>query len=144
MVAISTQPITLSAGSSSLVIETERNGWARCFLLDGRRIYLGADSIGIVLTRLRDAVDVTKPLDCPDGRRLEGLPVSWRLSLAAAHHVLYVGDDRADRVLFWQNTLTSPVSIAGVMRLSPAQSQQWVKTLNKALEEAARPELVAA
>ena len=144
MVATSTQPLTLSAGSSSLVIETENNGWARCFLVEDKRTYLGADSIGIVLARLRDAVDVTNPLDCSAEWELEGLPVAWRLSLAEVHHVLYVGQDGVDRVLFWQNARTSPVSIAGVMRLSPAQSQHWVQALSEALEEAAGPELVAA
>ncbi len=144
MVATLTQPITLSAGNSSLVIETDSSGWARCFLVEEKRTYLGADSIEIVLTRLRDAVDTRKPLDCPDGWELEGLPVAWRLSLAEVHHVLYVGEDEADRVLFWQNARTSPVSIAGVMRLSPAQHQQWVQALSEALTEAQRPSLVAA
>lgn len=143
MVATSIQSLTLSAGGNSLVIETESNGWARCFLAEDRWTYLGADSIAIVLTRLRDAVDVTKPLDCPAGWELEGLPVAWRLSLAEVHHVLYVGEDRADRVLFWQNARTSPVSIAGVMRLSPVQSQQWIETLDNALREAKQPSLVA-
>ena len=144
MVATSTQPLTLSTGSSSLVIETESNGWARCFLVEDKRIYLGADSIEIVLARLRDAVDAMKPLDCSAGWKLEGLPVAWRLSLAEVHHVLYVGEDEADRVLFWQNAHTSPVSIAGIMRLSPAQCQQWVQVLSHALKEAEEPSLVAA
>lgn len=134
----------LSAGSSSLEIETDGNGWARCFLVEDKRNYLGADSIGIVLTRLRDAVDMTKPINCPDGWELDGLPVAWRLSLAEVHHVLYVADDRMDRVLFWQNARTSPVSIAGIMRLSPAQSQQWVQTLGNALREVEQTSLVAA
>lgn len=136
--------LSLSADSSSLVIETSANGWAKCYLVAEERIYLGADDIVTVLTRLRDAVDTQKPLDCPDGWILEGLPVAWRLSLAEVHHVLYVADDGLDRVLFWQNADADPVFIAGVMRLSPAIRQQWVQALSKVLEEVKQPSLALA
>ncbi len=136
--------ISLSADSSSLVIETSDNGWAKCYLVADERAYLGADDIVTVLTRLRDAVDTQKSFDAEDGWKLEGLPVAWCLSLMEVHHVLYVADDGLSRVLFWQNARTSPVSIAGVMHLSPALRRQWVVTLSKALEEAKQPSLALA
>ncbi|MGI4790017.1 MAG: hypothetical protein ACRYFS_14345 [Janthinobacterium lividum] len=97
------QSLILSAGSNSLLIETSRDGWAKCFLIGDERIYLGADVFTIVLSRLRDALSSSHAFDGPSAGEIEGLPVVWRLSLAEAHHVLYVGDDGSDRVLFWQN-----------------------------------------
>lgn len=136
--------ISLSADGSSLVVETSDNGWAKCYLVADERTYLGADDIVSVLTRLRNAVDTQKSLDFKNGWKLEGLPVAWCLSLMEVHHVLYVADDGLGCVLFWQNARTSPVSIAGVMRLSSAQRQQWVQTLSEVLEEAKRPSLALA
>lgn len=136
--------LSLPADSSSLVIETSDNGWAKCYLVADERTYLGADDIVTVLTRLRDAVDTQESLDFKDGWKLEGLPVAWCLSLMEVHHVLYVAEDGLDRVLFWQNARTSPVSIAGVMRLSPAMCQQWVEALGRVLAEAKQPALALA
>lgn len=143
MVTASAQILVLQAESFSLVIEKESNGWAKCYLLGNERTYLGADDFTVVVSRLHEALNRNTAFDGPAAGKIEGLPVAWRLSLFEAHHALYVADDGADRVLFWQNAHGPTLFIVGVMRLSPSQSQQWVQTLSKALEEAARPELVA-
>ena len=135
--------LILPAGNTSLLIETSREGWSKCFLVNSERLCLGAGDF-IVLSRLRDALSSQPALDESAAGEIEGLPVAWRLSLAEAHHVLYVGDDGPDRVLFWQDARTSPVSIVGIMRLSPVQHQSWFHTLGRILEEAKKSPLVAA
>ena len=135
MVAASAQTLVLQAGSLSLVIENEGNGWARCYLLGDERIYLGADDFTIVVTRLHEALNRDTAFDGTAAGEIEGLPVVWRLSLFEAHHALYVADDGTDRVLFWQNAHGPALFIAGVMRLTPSQQQQWVQMLAKALKQ---------
>lgn len=134
MVATSIQTFVLPAESNALVIETSEDNWAKCFLSGTERIYLGADDLSIILTHLRDALSNQNVLNSPVDGEMEGLPVVWLLSLAEAHHVLYGAVSGKDFLLFWQNARQSPVTIAGVMRLTPKCQRQWTQMLNAAMD----------
>jgi len=136
--------LSLSADSSSLVIETSDNGWAKCYLVAEERIYLGADDFSIITSRLSKALEQRGVPAAKVAGEIEGTPVAWILSLAEAHHVLYTGASGSGCLLFWQDARTSPVSIAGVMCLSSVMRQQWVETLGRVLEEAKQPFLALA
>ena len=70
---------------------------------------------------------------------IQGLPVSWLLSLAEAQYVLYVAVSGEDRLLFWENARLSPAAIAGVVRLSPKHRQQWQQQLEVLLHDPLPP-----
>ncbi len=133
--------LSLPAESNSLVIETNADGWAKCFLIERERIYLGADDFSIIATRLREGLRSRDVLAGGVAGELQGLPVAWLLSLAEAHHALYVAESGSERLLFWQNAHQSPVFLAGVMRLSPEQRVQWQEALTAVLEPAKMPVL---
>lgn len=134
MVDTSNQTLALPAETNSLVIEANRNSWAKCYLVGTERIYLGADDFSTLLSRLRDTLTIQNtPLSPIDGE-IEGFPVVWRLSLAEAYHVLYLAVSGEDLLLFWENAHQSPVKIAGVMRLTPKHQQQWTRMINVVMD----------
>lgn len=135
--------LSLPAESNSLVIETNADGWARCFLADRERTYLGAEDFSVIATRLQEGLRRRNALAGGAAGELQGLPVAWLLSLSEAHHVLYMAASGSNRLLFWQNADQSPVLLAGVMRLSPEQRVQWQETLSAALEPEKTPALAA-
>ena len=134
----------LFADKDALRVEVAENGWAKLTLVGQNEVYLGADVIERVCSRLIGYLTNDDVLGRASAGKIDGHSVYCLLLLSEAHHALYVTGPNTETLLFWQNANSEPVFIAGVMRLSPAQSQQWVQTLSKALEEAARPELVAA
>lgn len=135
MVDTSTRKLVLPAANNSLIIETNGDDWAECFLSGVERIYLGADDLSVILTCLRDTLSNQEmPTEPADGE-IEGFPVAWRLSLAEAHHVLYAALSGEDHLLFWQNSRQSPVTIVGVMRLTPEHREQWEQQLKALLHD---------
>ena len=134
----------LFADKDALRVEIAENGWAKLTLVGQNEVYLGADIIDRVCTRLIGYLENDDLLGRASAGKIDGHSVYCLLLLSEAHHALYVTGPGPENLLFWQDARTSPVSIAAVMRLSPAQSQQWVQTLGNALREVEQPSLVAA
>lgn len=129
---------------NSLVIETNTEAWARCYLVqpfEQERIYLGADVFPIVATRLHDGLNQWDALNKAVDGELQGHYVMWLLSLCEVHHVLYAAQSGPDRLLFWQNADVSFLLTSGVMRLSPERCVQWQEVLSAALDTDKMPGL---
>jgi len=125
--------LTLEARDNSLLIEVDRNAWAQCYLVEDSQTYLGAESIGFIASRLLAWLrDGSLPGRASAGE-INGVPVSCLVPLAEAHHVLYVGNDGLDCLLFWQNARPAPPILAGAMRLSTEQRRQWQKQIASTL-----------
>ncbi len=133
----------LPAESNSLVIETNADGWSKCFLIERERIYLGADDFSVIAMRLREGFRKHDLLDSPIAGEINGFPVVWLLSLSEAHHCLYVADAGDRTLLFWENAHKTPVTLAGVMCLSPEQREQWQETLSTVMGPEKTPALAA-
>jgi len=106
----------------------EGTQWCQCWLLTENLAprFLGADSTKVILSRLLDGLAGAIPRP---GSEWLGREVFWILSLAEAHHVLYVAREGADTLLLWQDAGTGTEAVS-VMRLSPAQREEWVSTIN--------------
>ncbi len=129
--------LILPAENNSLVIEVDAEGWAQCYLAGyagQERVFLGADDFSVIVTRLNAGLSEHNILDERGAGSIEGHRVAWLLSLAEAHHTLYIALCGSDRLLFWQDASRSPVSIVGTMRLSSAQCIQWQQSLMAVLE----------
>ena len=131
----------LIAETNSLRIEVNEDGWARLTLVGEECVYLGADSVEVVASRLMNYLEDGDVLGRGYGGEMDGFAVACLLLLSEAHHALYVADSGSDRLLFWQNAHSAPVFLAGVMRLSLSQRRQWTQALAKVLEEAGVPAL---
>jgi hypothetical protein len=123
--------VILSGQDGDLLLEPAVNdtGWTSCSLLTSQRIYLGADTLPYVTAGLLKAVSDNLGEALPSGE-IAGYNVRYLFILAEAHHALYVADEGDDRLLFWQNAHQAPVTLAGIIRLSPAQRQQWQSQLH--------------
>ena len=135
---------TLFADKDALRFDVAENGWTKLTLVGQEEVYLGADVGDRVCSRLIGYLTDEDVLGRASAGKIEGHSVHCLLLLSEAHHALYVTGPGSETLLFWQNAHTSPVSIAGVMRLSPAQRQQWVQALNNALKEAEESSLITA
>ncbi len=101
------------------------NGWCRCYLHSDERIFLGADIIEHIASRLLGALGEDLEL-APSSGQIDGKDVRCALLLSEAHHALYVAIEGQNRVLLWQNANATPMLIVGVIKLSPEQRQRWV------------------
>lgn len=135
--------LSLAAQENSLHIEANENGWARLTLIGEEHIYLGADSIEVIASRLLNYLRSGDVLGRASAGEMNGYRVACLLLLSEAHHALYVASSGSDRLLFWQNAHSSPVFLAGVMRLSASQRRQWTQSLIGSLGEANVPQLVS-
>ena len=131
--------LVLTAEDNSLVIEVDAEGWARCYLVGyagQERLFLGADDFSVIVTRLKEGIAKRNIFDERNAGSIEGHLVAWLLSLAEAHHGLYIALSGSDSLLFWQDASRSPVAIVGVMRLSPERCAQWQESLAASLAPA--------
>ena len=135
---------TLFADKDALRLDVAENGWAKLTLLGQNEVYLGADVIDRVCSRLVGYLTNEDVLGRASAGEIDGHSVYCLLLLSEAHHALYVTGPGSESLLFWQNARTSPVSIVGIMRLLPAQRQDWIQTLSRVMEDAKKPSLVAA
>lgn len=94
--------IWLPGPEGALELVTDEAGWCRVTLVLPKATWsLGADSISRVRDGLRRClVDPAAP---PTGR-IEGVLVSWGMSLMEAHASLFVADAGDVRIVFIQNT----------------------------------------
>ena len=133
--------LTLFADENSLRIDIAENGWAKLTLVGDKEAYLGADAIEVVALRLMNYLKNGDVLGRASAGEMNGLPVTCLLLLSEAHHALYVASSGSDRLLFWQDARTAPVSLAGIMRLTPPQGRHWVQALDEALRSELTPAL---
>jgi hypothetical protein len=54
---------------------------------------------------------------------INGKPYSWFLSLAEAHHVLYMSTEKEHKLFLWQDVNANTIC---VIELSHDQYQQWL------------------
>jgi hypothetical protein len=114
--------IQLCTSEYCMEIDITDPDWCKCWLTkDENIIYLGAESLKYLKEHLLSGLDDNTQESM--GRR-ESLNISWVLSLAKAHHVLYISIDTENKTLIWQatNSVGMPTYI---MRLSRDQLLQW-------------------
>ena len=135
--------ITLRGEGADLEVEANVNdlGWTLCYLICGKRTFLGADGLPYVVKGLLQALqddNVNQPVG-----EINGVSVRYALHLEEAHHSLYYGEEGDTRLLFWQADKLHPITLVGVIRLSPAKRKQWAEALAKVLEEGKMPLLAS-
>ena len=120
--------IKLCTPEYCIEIDITDPSWCKCWLTKGDNVvYLGAESLKYLKAHLISGLaDDTKK----SSGRLEDLNVSWVLSLAEAHHVLYVSIDAVDKILIWQDAHSS-VGPTYLMRLSEDRLSQWRSQLEE-------------
>ncbi len=122
--------LVLRGADGDLLLEVAINqyGWTRCYLANGQQnIFLGAETIGYIVTRLLEGLDEQATSSEVD---LRGEKVRWVLSLSERHHVLYATFDSPEQKLFWQDANGDTTRIIGVTTLHPEQKKQWLAQLN--------------
>jgi len=112
--------IQLCTSEYCIQIDAIEEDWCSCRLFKGEAvIYLGANTLKYLKDHLLSGLD--------DGAKetraeLLGHKVSWVLTLAEAHHILYVANDGMEKVLLWQDRYGE---IVAIIRLSHDQCLQW-------------------
>ena len=84
-------------GTLSLEVVSD-NGWCRCYLEAGEWIFLGADDIQHIASRLLGVLSDDDEL-VPAAGQLEGYDVRCALLLSEAHHALYIAIEDQKRIL---------------------------------------------
>ena len=123
--------IVLSGAGADIEINDSASeiGWTRCFLINDKRIFLGADGLPYVLTGILKALqDQHQDMGQVVGE-INGIAVRYAFHLEEAHHSLYYGDIENKRILFWQSDAHSPIELVGVIELSARQKAEWKESL---------------
>ena len=102
--------------------------WCKCYLVSGEEIYLGADTIDVVISKLL-TITSTNPIQTP--YRLESTDVGNVLNLSEAHHCLYATNYYDTQKLFWQDASINPVKIVGMQELTDMDRAIWRRELEK-------------
>src|SRR6266496_6524197 len=114
--------IRLCTSEYCFEIDTANARWCQCWLTKGENaIYLGAESLLYLKEHLLSGLD-DNPKESMG--RLEDMSVSWILSLAEAHYVLYVSMNTEDKTLIWQNAQSAGKETY-IMTMSRDQLLQW-------------------
>lgn len=113
--------IQLLSDNYNIQIDITNLDWVKCSLIESdKSIYLGAESAKYLkdhfLLALKNELNGTSGT-------INQKPYSWVLSLAEAHHVLYMSTDKEDKLFLWQDKNAITICI---MRLSKDQYQQWL------------------
>jgi hypothetical protein len=106
-----------------LHMDDESRGWCRCFISNRGEHFIGGQAADYVLTHLLQALE--DPLINPVGE-IDGLRVSWVLSLSSPHVSIYSAEVDRDRWLFFQN---AEAVITGIIILAPEQQEIWKSQL---------------
>jgi hypothetical protein len=116
--------LSLEGQGGALLLDLGLNelGWSRCYLVADRRIYLGAETLGYVVSKLLHLIDSE---DAPILGEIDGVAVRGGLALAEAHHVLYASANLPELTLFCQGAHAGPVRLVGRITLSPEQRAEW-------------------
>lgn len=117
-----------SGGNIELEINLNDLGWSKCYLVNGDRTYLGAETSSYICSRLLDELrdDVTHASYVGE---INEHKVRGVLALSEMHHVLYCATEGSSRILFWQDSHQSPVKLVGVIRISSEQRMRWREQL---------------
>ena len=135
---------TLLADKDALRFDIAENGWTKLTLVGQSEVYLGADIFDRVFSHLIGYLKNDDVLGRPSAGKIKGHSIYCLLLLSEMHHALYVTEPGEESQLFWQNANAEPPFIAGVMRLSPEQRQQWIEALSGVLGEARQSSLALA
>jgi hypothetical protein len=117
-----TKMINLVSDNCSIQIDITNLDWVKCSLIDkdDSNIYLGAESTKYIKTHFLSALK--NELNSSSGK-INGISYSWVLSLAEAHHVLYVSKDGDGMLFLWQDKNAKTIC---TFRLSKDQCQEWL------------------
>ena len=114
--------IRLDSSEYAFEIDTTNPNWCQCWLTkDENIIYLGAEKLLYLKEHLLSGFSESAK---ESTGRLEGMNISWVLSLAETHHVLYVSTDTEDKTLIWQNA-HSTRNPTYRMRISKDELSKW-------------------
>ena len=123
--------LALQGGGGTLSLEiVSENGWCRCYLETGERIFLGADDVRHIASRLLGALGNEDELASVVGQ-VEGYDVRCSLLLSEVHHALYVAVEGQERVLLWQHANGTPMLIVGTIKVSPEQRHCWLSQIKE-------------
>ena len=100
-------------------------GWCKVELWDGQRQYpLGADSRSVVIERLSRGL--ADKLEGPPAGSIEGVAVTWILSLAERHTSVYSADVGGIRQFYFQG---ADGSLIARICLTDNDRQKWLTRL---------------
>ncbi|MBI1928593.1 hypothetical protein HYR99_30665 [Candidatus Poribacteria bacterium] len=119
--------VALNGTGGSIHIDTRADRWSQCYLVASERIYLGAETLSYLVSRLLSALssDTEEVIG-----EISGHKIRWVLSLAEGHCTLYVARCHSERILFWQN---AEAKVIGTITLSQVEMAQWRKQLEMLL-----------
>lgn len=116
--------LSLCADEQCIEIDTTSPNWCKCWLRNGEDVtYLGAESLKYLRDHLLRSFDASPK---EGSSSLQGHKVGWILSLAEAHHTLYMSIETDDRVLFWQD---KNATVINTTRLSQKEILHWQNQL---------------
>lgn len=123
--------LALQGDGGTLFLEVvSDDGWCRCYLETGSRVFLGADDVQHIASRLLGALGEDDEL-APVAGQIEGSDVRCALLLSEAHHALSIATNGLERVLIWQNARPADLPIVGIIRLSPEQRHYWLAQIKE-------------
>lgn len=116
--------IELACETHTIQIDITDLNWVKCSLIDNdKAIYLGAEHGKYLKDHLLLALESKLQ---KVGGEINGVAYSWVLSLAEAHHVLYMSKNEEHKLFLWQDKDAKTVCI---IRLSKDQHQQWLNQI---------------
>ena len=117
-----TKIIQLDSTEYRFEIDLTNANWCQYWLTNNEIvIYLGAEKLPYLKEHLLSGFSESAEESMG---RLEGMNISWVLSLAETHHVLYVSTDTEDKTLIWQNA-HSTRNPTYRMRISKDELSKW-------------------
>jgi hypothetical protein len=113
---------------SCFKIDVSNPAWCKCWLeIDGTLIYLGAESLNYLKSHLLLGLNGEPK---KSSGNLNGNDVSWVMSLAEIHTVLYLASKDDTKILFFQNAddlSKKPHTI----EISQKETLVWLHTIEK-------------
>ena len=114
----------LPAGSARLILSADDSDWCQVSLDLGELYPLGAESCPILVEKLLKSLRVE--VSGPESGTIDGVEVTWVLSLSERHTTIYTAQRDDLRALYFQG---ADGSLIARLDLSEEQRLEWVSLL---------------
>lgn len=117
--------IVLTSGPVTLTLSADASGWCKVQLAHaGQLLQLGADTKSVVIERLMQGL--LDELRGQSSGLIDGINVTWVLSLAERHTSIYAAQHEHKKLLFFQD---ADGKVVARIELTDEDRQRWLREL---------------
>lgn len=120
----------LTVGSAKLVVSCDRSQWCDVMLEANGRHHLGSETRAVLVARL--VRGLRDELPEPTAGELDGVAVSWVLSLSERHASVYAAQSADIRSLYFQD---SEGKLIVRVDLERQDRERWISLLGGMIDE---------